>query len=344
MRRTTVLILAALAVLAAVAAVVVVIQHRPASQIAAGEPFFPQLGVRLGDAASLSVKKGDSSFELVRKDDKWVLPAKGDYPARPDLVRAVLIGLSETRTIEAKTRDPKLYDRLEVGDAGPDGKSTEITVKDKGGAVLADLLLGKRRGTIGDVESNNALVYARKAGDAQSWLVVTALEPRTNEVDWATRDVVDIPEDQVASVTLTGGDGQSFTVERAKPEDKDFALRDKPADMSIKQFDVNSIADALSSLTFEDVMPAATLTVPPSGASKADYLTKDGLHVVVTLVPKDNQKWALITAAGEGDAAAKATEITTRVTGWAYRLPDYKSGKIETKKADLLEKPEKPQG
>jgi hypothetical protein len=345
MRRTTVLILAVLALVSAVAAVVVVIAHRPASQIAAGEPFFPQLGVRLGDAASLSIKKGDSSFELVRKDDKWVLPAKGDYPARADLVRGVLIGLSETRTIEAKTRDPKLYDRLEVEDAGADGKSTEIAVKDKDGAVLADLLLGKRRGSIGDVESNNALVYARKAGDAQSWLVMTALEPRTNEVDWAARDVVDIPEDQVTSVTLTGGDGQSFTVERAKPDDKDFALHDKPADMNIKsQFDVNSIAEALSSLTFEDVMPAAKLAVPPTGTSKADYLTKDGLHVVVTLVPRDTEKWALITAAGEGAAAAKAAEITTRVTGWAYRLPDYKSGKIETKKADLLEKPAKPQG
>src|SRR3954463_1203269 len=241
MRRTTVLILAVLAVLSAVAAVVIVIAHRPASQIASGEPLFPQLSARLGDAASWAVKKGDSSFELVRKDDKWVLPAKGDYPARADLVRGVLIGIAETRTIEAKTRDPKLYERLEVEDAGGDGKSTEIAVKDKSGAVLADLLLGKRRGGIGDVETNNALVYARKGGDAQSWLVVTNLEPRTNEVDWAARDVVDVPEDQIASVTLTGGDGQSLTVERAKPEDKDFTLRDKPADMNIKsQFDVNA--------------------------------------------------------------------------------------------------------
>lgn len=345
MRRSTVLILAIAAIAAAIAAVVVVIVHRPASQIASGEPLFPQLAVRLGDAASLSVKKGDTGFELVRKDDKWVLPAKGDFPARADLVRGTLIGLAEIRTIEAKTSDPKLLDRLEVEDVGKDAKSTELTVKDKDGAVLADVLLGKRRGGIGDTESNNALVYARKAGDPQSWLVVTSLEPRTNEVDWATRDVLDIAEDQIASVTLTGGDGQSFTIERAKPDDKDFALRDKPADMNIKsQFDVNAIADALSSLTFEDVMPAASLAVPQSGTSKADFLTKDGMHVVISLVPKDTEKWALITVSGEGDAAAKASEITASVAGWAYRLPDYKSSKIETKRADLLEKPEKPQG
>jgi hypothetical protein len=345
MRRSTILILALAAIAAAIAAVIVVIAHRPASQIASGEPLFPQLAVRLGDVASLSVKKSDGGFELVRKDDKWVLPAKGDYPARPDLVRGMLIGLAEIRTIEAKTRDAKLYERLEVEDVGKDAKSTELTVKDKDGAVLADVLLGKRRGSIGDIETNNALVYARKAGDPQSWLVVTSLEPRTNDIDWAARDVIDIPEDQIASVTLTGGDGQSFTIERAKPEDKDFALRDKPADMNIKsQFDVNAIADAASSLTFEDVMPAAGLTLPPSGTSKADFLTKDGMHVVVTLVAKDSEKWALVTASGEGDAAAKANDITARVAGWAYRLPEYKSGKIESKRADLLEKPEKPQG
>src|SRR5689334_23168410 len=108
MRRTTVLILAVLALLSAAAAVAVIISHRPASQIASGEPMFPLLSVKLGDAASLAVKKGDAGFELVRKDDKWVLPAKGDFPARADLVRGVLIGLAETRTIEAKTRDPKL--------------------------------------------------------------------------------------------------------------------------------------------------------------------------------------------------------------------------------------------
>jgi hypothetical protein len=345
MRRSTILILALAAIAAAIAAVVVVIAHRPASQIASGEALLPQLAVRLGDAASLSVKKSDSGFEIVRKDDKWVLPAKGDYPARPDLVRGILIGLAEIRTIEAKTRDAKLYDRLEVEDVGKDAKSTELTVKDKDGAVLADVLLGKRRGSIGDIDSNNALVYARKAGDPQSWLVVTSLEPRTNEVDWATRDVVDIAEDQIASVTLTGSDKQSITIERAKPEDKDFVLRDKPADMAIKsQFDVNAIADVLSSLTFEDVMPAASLAVPQSGTAKADFLTKDGLHVVVTLVPKDTEKWALVTASGEGDAAAKASDVAARVAGWAYRLPDYKSSKIETKRADLLEKPEKPQG
>src|SRR5258707_160055 len=116
MRRSTTLILALLAIAAAVAAILVVIAHRPASQIAAGDPLFPQLGIKLGDAASLTVKKADTSFDIVRKDDKWVLPGKGSYPARTDLLRGVLIGLAETKNIEAKTRDAKLYDRLEVED------------------------------------------------------------------------------------------------------------------------------------------------------------------------------------------------------------------------------------
>jgi hypothetical protein len=345
MRRSTVLALFVAALAAAIAAVVIVIAHRPATEIAAGEQLFPQLAGKLNDAASVSVVKADGNFEIARKDDKWILPAKGSYPARPDLVRNILIGLSEVRTVEAKTRDPKLYDRLEVDDVGKDAKSTELVVKDKGGAVLADLIIGKRRGSIGDPDSNTALFYARKGGDAQSWLVQGSVEPRTNDVDWATRDIVDIPEDQVATVTLTGTDGKGFAIERAKPEDKDFVLHDMPKDMKIKaQFDVNSIADTLSSLTFEDVMPAADLAMPASGLAKAEFVTKEGLHVTLTLVPKDKDKWAVFTATGDGDAAAKAGEIAQTVAGWAYRLPDYKSSKIETKQADLLEAADKPQG
>jgi hypothetical protein len=345
MRRSSVLILAAVALASAVAAVVIVIAHRPATQIASGEPLFPQLTARLNDAATLSVVKADGSFDVVRKDDKWVLPGKGSYPVRPELVRGVLIGLAEIKTVEPKTRDAKLYDRLQVDDVGKDARSTELVVKDKGGAVLADLIVGKRRGSIGDPDTNNALLYVRKGGDAQSWLAIGSIEPRTNEVDWAARDVVDIPEDQVTAVTLTGADGASYAIERAKPDDKDFAIRDLPANAKVKaQFDVNAIADVLSSLTFEDVMPATDLATPASGLAKADFATKDGLHVTVTLVPKDKDKWAIFTAAGDGDAAAKATEITQTVAGWAYRLPDYKSSKIETKRADLLESADKPQG
>src|SRR4051812_37925309 len=248
MRRNTVLGLVLAAILAAVAAVLVVIAHRPASQIAPGDRLFPQLAQRMGDAASITVTRSDVTFELVRKDDRWVLPEKGGYPVRADLVRQTLMGVAEVKGVEAKTRDAKLYDRLQVEDAaGKDAKSTELTVKDKGGAVLADLIIGKRRASIGDLDSNLALFYARKGGDQQSWLVIGALEPRGTAVDWTTRDVVDVPEDKIASITLTGADGQSFVIERANPDDKDFQLRDKPADQNYKsQWDVNSVADALA--------------------------------------------------------------------------------------------------
>ena len=51
--------------------------------------------------------------------------------------------LADMTLVEPKTDKPDLYPRLEVEDPGK-GKSTLVTIKDKSGADIARLIVGKR--------------------------------------------------------------------------------------------------------------------------------------------------------------------------------------------------------
>lgn len=338
MRPITTFALVAVTAVAVIAAVGGSIERRPVSEIGRGVRTFPGLGDRLQQAARIELARGETRFALLREGDGWVLPDKGNYPARADLVRQTLAGLAELEVVEAKTAKPDLLGRLNLTDvSAPDSQSTLITVKDAGGAALASLLVGKVRYGAGTGGNEGGMIYVRKPGDNQSWLVGGQLDLRTDPVDWAERTLADLASDKIRTITLTDNDGKVLALGKPDPEKSDFALRDLPDGREVKsQFEVNGLAGALEGLTFEDVMPASTLPLPAQ-AAKAEYSTADGVVVTITLIPRDAEIWAQIAATGTGEEAEKqAKAIQDRVKGWVYRLPDWKRQKMQAKLEELL--------
>ncbi|MBV8166936.1 MAG: DUF4340 domain-containing protein [Alphaproteobacteria bacterium] len=346
MRRLTVGVLGVVTAAAVVGAVVVVLNQRPATALGAGQRVFPGLETKLAGAQTIEIAKHDAKFVLARKGEAWVVPDKSDYPARADMVRKALVGLAELETVESKTRNPELLNRLNLQDpSAADSKAVQITVKDGQGAVLAALIIGKKRTPPAGASATGApdMIYVREAGNAQTLLAQGQLEIRDAALDWAVRDVVDVSGDKVASVEITQPGAKPLVVLREKPDDKDFKIRDMPDKKTVKsQWDVNALGGVLEALTFDDVAKDGAIQVgAPKGVDR--YKTKDGLTVTVTLLPKDTETWAKIEATGEGDAAAAAKEINQRTAGWLYRLPDYKRDKLLSKLDDLIQDPPKPQ-
>lgn len=346
MRRLTVGVLGVVTVAAVVGAVVVVVSRQPATALGQGTRVFAGLDAKLAGAQAIEIAKHGAKFAIVRKGDAWVVPDKSDYPARPDMVRKALVGLAELETVDLKTRNPELFNRLNLQDLqAADSKAVQITVKDAQDGVLAALIVGKKRTPPGGASAAGApeMIYVRQAGDAQTRLAQGQLELRDAALDWTVRDIVDVKGDNVVSIAIELAGAKPLVVEREKPEDKDFKIRDMPANKAVKsQWDVNAIGGLLEGLTFDDVAKDGAIPVgAPTGVDR--FKTKDGLTVTVTLLPKDAETWAKIEAAGEGDAAAAAKEITQRTTGWLYRLPDYKRDKLASKLDDLIQDPPKPQ-
>src|SRR4051812_44187790 len=100
MRPLTVGILGVVTAVAVVGAVTVVVRSQPATSLAKGQRVFAGLDSKLANAQSIEIVKKDAKYTIVRRDDRWVVPDKSDYPARADAVRKALVGLAELETVD----------------------------------------------------------------------------------------------------------------------------------------------------------------------------------------------------------------------------------------------------
>jgi len=332
--RGLILLAAATAALVVLAVVAIATGDRGVSRAAPGERAFPALVAKLGDVSSVGIKRNALALTFVRDGDNWLVAEKGNYPAAAGKVRQIVLGMADAMLVEPKTQKAEFYPRLDVGDPG-NGKSTLVTLKDKSGTTLAELIVGKRRydrlgtGTDG--------IYVRKPGDAETWLARGSLEFSDQLSSWLDRRILDIPEKRIAKAILTQPDGTKLVITRAKPEDK-FTVEDAPADAKFKsETTTNEPAMALETLDLDDVKPAAELPVPDKDVVVASFTTFDGLTVDVRLLDKDDMHWGAVSAVGSGAAEAEAKTIGDKTSRWTYAIPAYKATQMKMKLSDMLE-------
>ncbi len=331
--------LLALTVIAVIAAAVVSRGNVAKTDPYAGTPVLPGMASRLDEVGRVAFVHGAQRTTIAHLGPDWVVEEKGSYPADPVKVRQALLGLGDLTLVEPKTKKPDLYPRLEVEDADKkDAKSTLITVSDDKNSLLGEIIAGKRK--VDELGGGNDGIYVRKPGSAQSWLARGTLDVTGDPIAWLDKKLLDVPADQVKSVTLAAADGQTLGFTRTKAGE-DFALTTPPpAGKKIKQDNpLNEPAGALAGLELADVEPAKGVAVPKDGVATARYETFDGLVVTVALFNLDGHDWARIDASGTGDAAKKAGELEAKLEPWLFGLPSFKTKQLQTKLDDVVEAP-----
>jgi hypothetical protein len=333
-RGNLILLMAGTAVMMAVAIAVLVTGGLNLTQAAPDLRALPALAARLGDVASVEVEHTGFDLTFVREGAEWLVTQKSDYPADGAKIRRIVLELADMTLVEPKTAKPDLYPRLQVEDPGK-GKSTLVTIKDKSGTDIGQLLVGKRAyDRLGEGSDG---IYVRKPGDPQSWLARGSVDFSGSTPDWLVRRIVDIADSRVARVSLTQPDGSTLILSRTKPEAK-FVLENAPKDAKYKSdTTLSEPAMALETLDLEDVAAATKLSVPDKGTTLASYTTFDGLTLEAKLFQHNNRDWIALAASGSGKSAGEATRINRRVSRWVYAIPAYKAKMLQTKLADLLE-------
>lgn len=335
-KRNLILLAAATAVMVVLAVVALATGGYAVNHAGPDRRAFPGLAGKVGEVASVAVQRPGLNLTFVREGDLWLAQQNGDYPAAPGKIRQIVLAVADMTLVEPMTRRPDLYPRLEVEDPGK-GKATLLTLKNKSGAVLARLIVGKRR--YDRLGAGNDGVYVRKPGDRQSWLARGSLDFSDTPPNWLDRGIVDLSDSRVAKVSLTQPDGTTLVLGRAGPKAK-FAVIGAPANAKYK--DATALGEpamALESLDLDDVRPAAKLPIPAAGVTAASFTTFDGLQVDVKLFQHDNKDWIALAATGSGKAAPEAKKIDQRVSHWVYAIASYKAKMMETKLADLLASP-----
>ena len=137
-------VLAVASLVAAAAAGYAVSQERSFQTVTVGSPVFAGFRETLNDATSIEMVHNAGQMSLVRKDGNWTMNESDGYPAEFKNIQKVLIGLSELVYVEAKTKNPELFEKLDLRDPSiKESRGRHITVLGVDDKPLIDVILGK---------------------------------------------------------------------------------------------------------------------------------------------------------------------------------------------------------
>ena len=340
--------------LAAVVALVLLVtvgdRTRSASS-GTGATFVPGLEAALANVERITVVKanGETVATLERRPENWVVTEKNDYPADVTKLRQALRALGE-----AKTANPVLYARLGVEDvSGADAVGLAISLTAPG-QELPTVILGNAEGS--------KYRYARRAGDAQSYLIDRNPDLARSTALWLDTVIVDVRSDRVRQVTITQPGGETLSLTKASVDTPNFAVAGVPAGRALLYPGVaDVVGNSLRELNLEDVEPA---TNPVEGApAVVEFRTFDGLVVTARGNKRGDESWVSIEASVDAaqaasaaapaaaatpatDAAtpatnptAEAARINAKVGGWHYRIANFQYDQMTRRVADLLKPP-----
>jgi hypothetical protein len=348
MKTKTIAILGAAAAVAVGLAAIVARSGTSAEESTRGEVMFQSLTPRINDVALVEIKRTDAQFSIRREGESWGIAEKGGYPVKFERVKETVVSLSQLRALEPMTSRADRYPQIGVqdpekaGEAATGGGPTLLTLKDDKGAVLASAIVGNPR------FGAQPGVYIRKPGEEQSWLAQGRLEIPGHFTQWIEPQIMSIQRDRVKSVDVAPVEGDPFSIERATPEQTNYTVVGLPPGQELKSTTAaDAFGSALAFLSLEDVARASAIDLSPaSGAVPGPLLqfrTFDGLLVMVQLTDKDGASWARIAASpapeepnpGPG-IIDEAAQINSRVDGWIFALPAYKSSVMKTTMLDLI--------
>ena len=308
-----------------------------------GEVVFPDLRGRTGGVAVIEVGRAGAAFALERRGDGWANAGLGGYPARAELVEAVLSGITDLRHLEPKTARAALYPKLGVEDAGPGAGSTRLTLGDGDGGVLADLVVGKARPRTANAD--RAGVYIRLPGRERAWLAEGTLDVHRGASGWSDREIVDIHPRAISSLTVRHADGEVVDLHRAGPDDRKLTLRNPPAGTSVaRQHEIDFMAGLLKGLSFVDARAGGPSDPAVAPGFEATVRTADHLRVTLRAgnPAEDGTLWAAIDAGvavgveASDHARAEASRIASQFDGWLLKLPRRISDRLKIRLRDII--------
>jgi hypothetical protein len=294
---------------------------------------FPGLAPRLANAARIEVTRHDGTLTINRAGaDVWVLPAKADHPVRPERVRELLVGLTELRLTEPRTANPEMLERLGVEDpARPGATSALLRVLDAQGAVIAELIIGRRRMRVqGNVPES---AYVRRPNENQAWLAEGRIPLDSDANLWIDRDIANIPRERVREASVAREGEPALLLRRGAEPDAPLAVAEPAETPELDDISVDEIARAFEFLTFLDVRREAD--IPGERLGETRFTLTDNLRIGVVVHREGENVWARLSA--EGDEEAQ--RLAARWRGWAYQVGQWKERAFVPRLGDLAKQP-----
>jgi len=318
-----------------------------------GELIFPNLVDKLNTLKKITVISKDGPMTIRSSGEGWILEERNNYPVQEEKIGELLIKLTRAEIVEEKTSLPERYNRLDLVSLDEDGESRakQISFEDVDGNEIAGLLVGKRKFTLGATEGGT---YVLMPNDPRAFVVTGEVNPGTRVRDWVVREISNIKDTDIKSVTIFHPDGEKIIVYKNDISDENFLVKNLPDGMELIR---ESIADdtgrTLSNLLLDDVIQQNEIEFPKDKVIKALFEGFDGFFIEILLLEDGDKNWLKIS--GELSSEEKIgneddiennewnkiiSDLNSRTRGWAYQLPGYEVSGIKKRMEDLASKPE----
>jgi len=377
-----------LTTLAAVAAVLVVLtvvlygtDRTPRPDVQKGALLIQ--GLELDKIAKIALKDKEHALTLARQDKDFVVVESNNYPAATKKINDLLIKCLEIRIAEKVTDSASGHADLGVADDSKDatvvkffgdqaaGGDEDAEKKAEAKAAkgtapepqeTAKLLIGF---VVGKSATRGSGSYVRLLGEDTVYTTEQSLYLTTSPTSYMETDIVNVKKEDVQQVTVKLKD-ETYTIARDK--DDKVALLSIPQGKKAKETEVDGVFDALSWLSFTEVLPVSKVTAAWDAAFTGQ-LKKDKHTTYVAQLARQGEKHYLRIAA-QGPpadllersrmirkdapkeelekkdavftAADKAEAFTARHQSWAYEVSSWKAEKMRKPLGELLEDLPKP--
>ena len=301
--------------------------------LAVGALVLPGLEQNVNTVTTVTLRKGDGTHATLQKDGgTWHVVERG-WAADIGKVRKLLLDLGALNIVEEKTRLPANYPQLGVEDvSSPKATGTRIDIA--AGGRSWGVIIGKSSGAKSG--------YVRVVNAPQTLLAAPLLLVDSDPKGWLDHTLLDVQVARVRQVEEHPAQGASFSVARDKKEQADFSVSPLPRGRELTSAAAaEPITTALASLTLDDVRKAGGTTDAP--AARALFRSFDGLEVELAGRKDGTHSLIAINARSTAkETADEAAQLTARLAGWEFEIPDYKYTAIFMPLEDLLRKPPQP--
>jgi hypothetical protein len=270
-----------------------------------GEPFFPEFEDP-NSAATLEVVEFDDetgstrAFKVANDGGRWTIPSHHDYPAdgedRLARTAAGVIGIQKDDFRSDNVSDHEalgVVDPLDEGATALKGRGKRVTLKDDGGAVLADFIVGEQP------EGRTGFRFVRIPGQKRVYAVRMDVDISTRFGDWIEKDLLKLARADIEMVIVrdysiderTGRLDERDVVTLTKDGDGDWQTDRMRPRQEVDTTKTNPLLTALDDLDIVGVRPkpaglSASLTRSPGARltqadvrslqSRGYYFTYDG--------------------------------------------------------------------
>lgn len=357
-----------------------------------GETFFASFR-DVQNAKAIEVVDYDEAEAVARplkvefRKNRWLLTSHGDYPAeaRDRLARtaASLLDLKKDAPVSDRVEDHAKYgvvDPLDAKNPSFTGRGKRITLRDGGGAVLADLILGQ------PVKEKAGFRYVRLPAQKRVYSVKTDADPSAQFADWVEANLLRVTAADITRMALNSYQideqfgrlmNQQRTVyERGQPTWTPQAQNIASALASLRVAGARAkpkeLADQLRSgqltLTIETVMSLRQrgFFIAPNGlllSNEGELIadTASGIQYAVrfgelasdtgsapSAKPKENRYVFITVTAKKPEAEAAAKALTAKFADWYYVISGTDFSRLHPSRAAQLkeqqQQPPRPAG